>query len=261
MGVIFTVSNQKGGVGKTTTAVTLAHGLAREGFSVLLVDLDSQGNVADSLGLDAGNDLYRLLFPGLARPLGEVVTPSGRENLDVIRSDKHTAALKIALAAVDFREYVLYQVLVDAPYDVIILDCAPSIDLLHTAALVAADYLIVPTRLDQLAVKGVRDVLQTLQAVRRAGRTQCELLAILPTFYDRVTSESHAQFEHLVNVFGSRVWPPIPVDTHCRVAPRYGKTLWEYAPRTRALVGVQVGNGRRVGGYVQALERLVKLLQ
>jgi len=260
MPTIIAVSNQKGGVGKTTTAVTLAHGLARRGLSVLLVDLDSQGNVADSLGVRPGNDLYRLLFPGLEESLDQAVFPSGRDNLDVIRSDKHTAALKIALASVDFREFVLSRVLEDAPYDVVLLDCAPSIDLLHTAALVAADYLIVPTKLDQLAVKGVRDVLQTLEGIKRVGSTQCALMAVLPTFYDRVTNESTAQLSHLTRVFGADVWPPIPVDTNCRVAPRFGQTLWEYAPRTRALQGLEIEGGRRIGGYVQILERMMAYL-
>ena len=96
--MIIAISNQKGGVGKTTTAVTLAHGLALRGYSVLLVDLDSQGNVADSLGMEAGNDLYRLLFPGAEVSLCGATTPSGRGRLEVVRADKSTVQLKAALA-------------------------------------------------------------------------------------------------------------------------------------------------------------------
>ncbi len=258
--MILAIANQKGGVGKTTTAVTLAHGLAREGLEVVVIDLDSQGNVADALGLASGNDLYRLLFPGLGAPLAEVVTPSGRNHLDVVRSDKRTANLKMALAGEPFREGVLARALRGAAYDVVILDCAPSVDILHVAALVAADALLVPTRLDQLAIKGVRDVLQSLVAIQQVGGSRCELLGILPTFYDRVTRESHAQLEHLVNTFGALVWPPIPVDTRCRVAPRFGQTLWEFAPDTRALVGIPAGRGSPVGGYIQVVERLLTYL-
>jgi chromosome partitioning protein len=135
------ILNQKGGVGKTTTAVTIASGLARMGCRVLLIDLDTQGNVADSLGLPHGDDLRRLLSPDLRCPLENVITPSGLKCLDVIRSDKSTTALKQTLAGVTLREYVLADVLQDSGYDVIALDCAPSVDLLHFAALVAADYL------------------------------------------------------------------------------------------------------------------------
>ncbi len=166
------ILNQKGGVGKTTTAVTLASGLARMNYRVLLIDLDTQGNVADSLGLAHGDDLRRLLSPDLHCPLDQAVTPSGVDNLDVIRSDKSTTALKQTLAGVTLREYILADVLQNAGYDVIVLDCAPSVDLLHFAALVAADYLLIPTRLDKLAVNGVRDALQTLAALKRISQCQ-----------------------------------------------------------------------------------------
>ena len=227
------ILNQKGGVGKTTTAVTLASGLARNGYRVLLIDLDTQGNVADSLGLPHGDDLRRLLSPDLRCPLDQVITSSGLDRLDVIRSDKSTTALKQTLAGVTLREYILADVLESAAYDVILLDCAPSADLLHFAALVAADYLLIPTRLDKLAVNGVRDALQTLAALKRISH--CQVAGILPTFYERVTLESHEQLIHLAQTFGKLVLPPIPQDTQCRVASRYGKTLWEYSPQAKAL--------------------------
>lgn len=256
---VLAIANQKGGVGKTTTAVTVGHGFAREGYRVLLVDLDSQGNVADSLGLPGGDDLRRLLSPERPRPLPEVRTPSGRDHLEVVRADKTTAALKQILAGVTLREYVLADVLAGADYDLIVLDCAPSVDLFHFAALVAADWLLVPTRLDKLAVNGVRDVLQTLVSLQRVSR--CQLAGVLPTFYERVTRESHAQLRHLAETFRGQVLPPIPLDTQCREAARYGQTLWEYAPESRAVAGLPLdGTGRRVGGYAQTIERLKEVL-
>lgn len=256
------IANQKGGVGKTTTACTVAHRLAIQGYHTLLIDLDSQGNVADSFGLAAGNDLARLLTPGSGLPLAQVITSSGRPNLDLIRSDKSTVPLKLALAGLDFREYVLADTLCveQADYDLALIDCPPSVDLFQTAALVAADYLIVPTQLDQLAVKGVRDMLQSLRAVHQARRSGCQLAGVIPTFYDRVTKESHDQLMHLAGAFGRRVWPPVPIDTKCREATRHGQTLWEYAPHSRALVGVRNGSNNPVGGYVQVIERLERLL-
>jgi chromosome partitioning protein len=217
------------------------------------VDLDTQGNVADSLGLPQGDDLRKLLSPDLRVPLYQAFTSSGQERLDVIRSDKSTTALKQTLAGVTLREYILSDVLERAAYDAILLDCAPSVDLLHFAALVAADYLLIPTRLDKLAVNGVRDALQTLAALKHISR--CQVAGILPTFYERVTLESHEQLIHLAQTFGKLVLPPIPQDTQCRVATRYGKTLWDYAPNAKALNGYEQGN-RRVGGYLQVLERV-----
>lgn len=259
----FAISNQKGGVGKTTSAVTLAHGLARRGGRVLLVDLDAQGNVADSLGLEAGHELADLLTPVLPKQLSECLMPSGREHLDVLRSDKSTAALKIALAGVNFREYALADVLEQGKrlYDVAILDCAPSVDLLHTAALVAADWLLIPTRLDQMAVKGVRDVLESLGELHRLDRSHCKFGGVIPTFYDRQTNETQLQLENLVRQFTKFVLPPVPGDAVCRAASRVGKTLYEHAPACRALIGVLAnGNNKRMGGYEQVLTRLEALL-
>ncbi len=257
---VLAVVNQKGGVGKTVTAVNLAHGFARRGYRTLLVDLDPQGNVADCLGLPPGNDLYRLLFPGAALPLERAVTPGGRENLDVVRSDKTTTNLKIAIGSISDRprEYILDDVLRDAPYEVVLLDCAPSVDILHTLAVVAAHYLLIPTRLDQLAVKGVRDMLVTLKSLARIST--CELGAIIPTFYDRTTNESYLQLKHLVETFGQYVWPPVPQDVVCRESTRFGKSLWEYGPNTRALVGYPDRSGKLIGGYKQIVDRVEKEL-
>lgn len=258
--ITIAVANQKGGVGKTTTAVTVAAGLAQQGYKTLLIDLDSQGNVADSFGLEAGNDLYRLLLPGLSEPLVRVVMASGRSNLDLVRADKSTVPLKLALAGAQFREQVLANALARTDYDLIFIDCPPSVDLFQTAALVAADYLLVPTQLDQLAVKGVRDVIQSLAAIHQAGHTKCSLAGVIPTFFDRVTSETQDQLYHLARVFKKKVLPPIPRDTKCREATRLGQTLWEYAPTSRALQGIDNGNGKPLGGYFQLLERISELM-
>jgi chromosome partitioning protein len=253
---VVAIANQKGGVGKTTTAVTLAHGAALHGLNTLIIDLDSQGNVADSLGLESGNELYQLLIN--QQPLDHC-TVQARENLVAIRADKTTTALKVQLSAADFREYALSNVLENTPYDLVIFDCAPSVDILHTAALVAADYLIVPTRLDQFAIKGVAEMVQSLRSIIRAKASNCQLAGIVPTFYDRTTRETQEQLENLASAFGSLVWPVVPADTACRVASRAGQTIWEYGPSSRAVIGNEIGT-TRVGGYQSVLDRLMRLL-
>lgn len=246
--MIIAVANQKGGVGKTATAVTLAAGAAMQGISTWLVDLDSQGNVADSLGLPEGNDLVYTLE-------GETRTIEGRDNLTVTRSDKRTASYKNQLAAKDYREMVIAESIgADRQHKLIILDCAPSIDVLHIAALTASDYVIVPSKLDQFAIKGVAELLRTIQLVnRRGGRLQ--LGGIVPTFYDRTTKETQSQLEHLASAFGAYVWPVVPTDVNLRQANRAGKTLWEYSPTTRALTGIE-----GIGGYKSVLNRLINLM-
>jgi chromosome partitioning protein len=189
-------------------------------------------------------------------PLALAATASGRENLDVVRSDKTSANLKVAIGSISDRprEFILDDALANAPYEVIILDCAPSVDILHTLAVVAAHYILIPTRLDQLAVKGVRDMLVTLKSLERIST--CQLGAILPTFYDRTTNESYLQLKHLVKSFQNYVWPPVPQDVVCRESTRFGKTLWEYAPHTRAVTGYTDRAGKLIGGYQQVIERV-----
>jgi chromosome partitioning protein len=257
--MIITIANQKGGVGKTTTAVTLAAGAARRGKRVLLVDLDPQGNVADSLGLKPGSDLAEWIMQRSS--MRQATQVNIRQGLDVIRSNGTTATLKTILAGYDFKEYILRTALAnDFQHDLILFDCSPSIDLLQTAAIVASDFLIIPTRLDQLAVKGIQELLKTLQTITVSSRSTCQLAGIIPTFYDRVTTESQGQLNNLANNFKELVWPPIPVDTKCRESNRVGKTLWEYAPDSRALIGISNGSGHALGGYSECLDRLMVLL-
>ena len=175
MGKILTFANQKGGTAKTTSAVTLAAGLARTGYDVLLVDLDAQGNVADTLGIVKDNSLYRFIIgrAGLA-----AVRSSGRDHLDVVLSNKETSQLRQVLAGMDFREYQLLEALseVEREYDVIVLDVAPGADVLQISALVASDYFLIPVSLAHLAVVGVLDVLATVASLKRINAFKGELL-------------------------------------------------------------------------------------
>lgn len=252
--ITLSILNQKGGVAKTTTAVTLAHGLAKLGNRVLLVDLDAQGNVSDALGLDKGPGLYSLLVLEAGR---DAVQASGRENLDVVRSDKTTAELKQLLAGRAFREQALKKALAGlaSDYDWCVIDSAPGADVLQINALIACDVFLIPVALDHLAVVGASDALATVSSLKEAGGLGGDFLGVLPTLWERRTKESHEQLMILANEFTKWVWPPIPQDVKAREAPAHGETLWEYAPKCRAMAGVEL-NGRQVGGYVSVLSRL-----
>jgi chromosome partitioning protein len=256
---IITIANQKGGVGKTTTAVTLAHGCARLGRRTLLIDLDPQGNVSLSLGIQKAPDLFEMIVQHKSQQ--QVTQANIRQNLDVIRSDNMTAVLKVVLAGYDFREYVLTNALLNDDHDVVIFDLPPSVDILHTAALVASDYLVVPTQLDQFSVQGIQDLLTTLATVRSSSKCTCVLAGIIPTLFERSTRESHGQLTNMVEAYQHLVWPPIPKDVKCRESNRHGQTLYEYSPKCRALVGIENGAGFFLGGYNQCLDKVMALLQ
>ena len=250
---IICVANQKGGVGKTTTAVTMAHGLALSGRRTLLVDLDPQGHVAFSLGIPKAPGFYNLIVN--EEPIEKVAVPTKRENLEIIPGDKHTEKAKRTIVISNFPTEIISRALKNAEYDIVILDLAPSLDVLHVSALMASDWVLIPTKLDAMAVDGVNEVLRSMgEVVERGHRLG---YSILPTFFDRTTKETVVQFQALVEAFKERVWPPIPQDTKAREAPAYGKSLWEYCPQSAAVVGF---DNQRTSGYISALLRLMESL-
>lgn len=246
------IANQKGGVGKTTTAVTLGHGLALRGQRVLLVDLDPQGHVAFALGMKKAPGLHRLLCN--RTPLDDVAVQA-RENLDMIPSDKSTENAKRFVNSLNFREKVLLNALKGAVhYDFVLLDLAPSLDVLHVAALIASNWVLIPTRLDAMALDGVNEILRSVAEIAQQGYVM-DGYSIVPTFFDRTTNETMAQLQLLVECFGARVWPPVPRSTKIREAAAYGQTPWEYCPQSAAVIGYQNGE-ERLGGYADVLFRL-----
>jgi chromosome partitioning protein len=255
--MIFAILNQKGGVGKTTTSVIMAALAVQAGYRVLLVDLDPQANCSDSLGVESAPSLYESLVN--ERPLQDLVIEA-RPNLFLLRSDKTTMLAENIVKGRDYSEYALANALENYDYDLVFLDCAPSARVLHTGALVAADYLIIPTELENFSVKGIVEVERTLKSARKMTTSNCEIAGILPTNLNRRKQEYQAQLANLAEVYGKLVWPPIPTDAKIDVAHRKGLTLLEFAPKSPALIGRKEGK-KYIGGYRQAFERLLEYVK
>jgi chromosome partitioning protein len=227
------IFNHKGGTGKTTTSVSLASGLASRGLRVLLVDTDSQGNVGVSFGVKAEKTLYHVLVMGV-RP--EAAAVRVRPNLDVVASNETLAAAELYLAGRQNRDRILSDRLAPAfaAYDVVLLDCSPSLSLMNQNALVAAEGIVVPVACDFLSLVGVRQVVKTVKNVNALLHHPVQIHGVLPTFYDARARICRDALDALKDHFGDRVLPPIRSATRLKEAPAQGKTIFEMAPESNA---------------------------
>jgi chromosome partitioning protein len=223
------VFNHKGGTGKTTTSVSIAAGMAARGLRVLLVDTDSQGNVSVSLGVKAERTLYHVLVMGLRADTAAVHV---RPNLDLIASNETLAAAELYLAGRQNRDRVLAEKLGPAlaGYDVVVLDCSPSLSLMNQNALVAVDGIVVPVACDFLSLVGVRQVVKTVKNVNALLHHPVQIEGVLPTFYDSRARICRDAVDALKEHFGDRVLPPIRSAIRLKEAPAQGKTIFEFAP-------------------------------
>jgi chromosome partitioning protein len=233
---VLAVANQKGGVGKTTTAVNVGAYLAL-GVRVLLVDLDPQANATSSLGLDPNRvelSTYDVLIGSAA--LGEAIVSSGRVQLDLAPASRALAGAQVELVEMDDRERRLRAALVDvAPrYDVVVVDTPPSLGILTLNALVAADLLLAPVQCEYLALEGVAQLMETIELVRATLNPRLELLGMLMTMFDPRTRLSPQVVDEVRRHFPDQTFQTvIPRSVRLSEAPSYGKSVLEYEPTSR----------------------------
>ena len=256
------VANQKGGVGKTTTAVNLAAIVANLGHRVLLVDADPQGNATSGIGVQRGSfrrNLYHAVV--LDEPLSAVILPTMIKSLDVAPSNKDLAGAEIELVDVEQREFRLKRALatVEENYDYIIIDCPPSLGLLTLNALTAAKSLLVPIQCEYYALEGVTELFDTLARIRRLHNPGLMIEGLLLTMYDERTNLSAAVAADLRDFYGLQVFQSvIPRNVRLAEAPSYGKPIISYDAHSkgaeaysqlaREIIDESKSTGSRAGG-------------
>ncbi len=264
MAWVFALANQKGGVGKTTTAVNMGAYLARWGKRVLLVDVDPQANATSSLGVDKDNlplSLYDSLIRGV--PLSRVILFTQNLHLDLAPSAPSLAGARVEMVHLPDRERLLRHALqlLEERYDYIIIDSPPSLGLLTVNALVAAREVIIPVQCEYLSLEGLTHLLQTIELVRRALNPRLRLFGLAMTMFDGRTTLSREVVEEVRRHFPQKVFTTvIPRSVRLSEAPSYGEPISTYAPRSPGGLAYEA-LAREIRERVEVLERRRRVLE
>lgn len=244
---IWAVANQKGGVGKTTTAVTLAGLLSRFGKRVLLVDLDPHGSMSAYFGVDPDDisdsvyHLFQRSAGGAHTPLASLMIRTRFDGVSLLPASSALATLDRQLAGKDGMGLVIANALAQCEnqFDYVLLDCPPVMGVLMVNALAACSELLIPVQTEFLALKGLDRMLHTLQMIQKSGLTSMTY-HIVPTMYDKRTRASRETLQRLRDNYGQHLWPGvIPVDTRFREASRSGIPLSVMSPGSRGSMTYQ----------------------
>ena len=234
---IVALANQKGGVGKTTTAVSTAVLLAQAGYRVLMVDADPQGNATSSLGLDKQALLYTLydvLLDGVG--IARAIAVTDRPRLDLVPATPGLAGAEVELVTVPEREHRLARALDEVAdrYDVVLIDCPPSLGLLTVNALTAARHVVIPIQCEFLALEGVGQLVTSIDLVKRRLNPSLDVLGVLMTMFDARTRLSTQVVEEVRRFFPERIFATIvPRSIRLAEAPSFGQSIAEYDANSR----------------------------
>ena len=236
MGRIIAVANQKGGVGKTTTAINLSSCLAEKGKKVLAVDMDPQGNMTSGLGADKNsveNTIYDLIIGESS--IDEVLKKDIMKNLDIIPANIDLSAAEIELIDVEDKEYIVRNVIKDIKdnYDYIIIDCPPSLSMLTINAMTTATSVLVPIQCEYYALEGLSQLIHTVDLVRDRLNPELEIEGVVFTMYDARTNLSLQVVENVKDNLHQNIYKTIiPRNIRLAEAPSYGVPINEYDPKS-----------------------------
>ena len=237
MGRIIAIANQKGGVGKTTTAVNLAASLAAAERQVLAVDADPQGNLTSGLGRktrESRPSVYEALIE--QRPLAELMVPTDLEHLTLVPSDRNLTGAEVELVPLLAREFRLREALapVAGSYDYVLIDCPPSLGLLTVNALAAAQRVLIPLQCEYYALEGVSELLATLERVKRVLNPDLEVEGVLLTMVDERTNLTQQVIQEVRRHFKDQVFETqVPRSVRLAEAPSFGKPVLLYDIRSK----------------------------
>ncbi|RJX23533.1 MAG: ParA family protein [Dethiobacter sp.] len=234
---VIAIANQKGGVGKTTTAVNLSACLANLGHRVLLLDIDPQGNASSGIGVDKKN-IKTCIYDALINeiPVEKVIYKSKQQQLFVIPATIQLAGAEIELVPTISREVRLWRVLepVKNKFKFIIIDCPPSLGLLTLNALTAADYILVPIQCEYYALEGLGQLVSTVNLVKKHLNSRLKIGGVLLTMYDTRTNLSGQVADEVRKYFGDLVFKAVvPRNVRLSEAPSYGESILDYDPRSK----------------------------